>query len=386
MAQKTKAGKPDLILLFATVFLLAIGLIMVLSASSLFSFRQTDNSYFLFFKQLRWACIGSIAAFITLLVPYRYWKRVSGLGVIVSIVLLLMLRFSSLAVTEKGSTRWLDIMGVSIQPSEIAKFALVLFLAYIFYRYPVRKLTDCLLPLAVVGVILLLVYKQPDLGTTIVIILACGAMFLITKLNILYFLTAAPILGAIGFYLIRQEKYQWNRILGWLYPWEYATSHGWQGVNAQIAFGTGGLFGIGIGRSATYGSLPENYTDTIYAVIGQEFGFFGTFIVLVGFVVLIGRGYFIARQCPEPFGRLLGFGITTMLAVQIAVNLCVVTGLLPITGITLPLISYGGSSLLITMIEIGILLNISRYRQVTIETKLKSHNGNKFKSQGAGMN
>ncbi|NLM20985.1 MAG: cell division protein FtsW [Peptococcaceae bacterium] len=385
MAQKTKAGKPDLILLFATVFLLAIGLIMVLSASSLFSFRQTDNSYFLFFKQLRWACIGSIAAFITLLVPYRYWKRVSGLGVIVSIVLLLMLRFSSLAVTEKGSTRWLDIMGVSIQPSEIAKFALVLFLAYIFYRYPVRKLTDCLLPLAVVGVILLLVYKQPDLGTTIVIILACGAMFLITKLNILYFLTAAPILGAIGFYLIRQEKYQWNRILGWLYPWEYATSHGWQGVNAQIAFGTGGLFGIGIGRSATYGSLPENYTDTIYAVIGQEFGFFGTFIVLVGFVVLIGRGYFIARQCPEPFGRLLGFGITTMLAVQIAVNLCVVTGLLPITGITLPLISYGGSSLLITMIEIGILLNISRYRQVTIETKLKSHNGNKFKSQGAGM-
>lgn len=385
MTQKTKAGKPDLILLFATVFLLAIGLIMVLSSSSLFSFRQTDNSYFLFFKQLRWACISSIAAFITLLVPYKFWKKVSGLGVIVSIVLLLMLRYSSLAVTEKGSTRWLNIMGVSIQPSEIAKFALVLFLAYIFYRYPVRKLTDCLLPMAVIGVTLFLVYKQPDLGTTIVIILACGAMFLITKLNILYFLTAAPVLGAIGYYFIRQEKYQWNRILGWLYPWEYATSHGWQSVNAQIAFGNGGLFGIGIGRGATYGSLPENYTDTIYAVIGQEFGFFGTFIVLAGFVVLISRGYLIARQCPEAFGRLLGFGITTMLAVQIAVNLCVVTGLLPITGITLPLISYGGSSLLITMIEIGILLNISRYRQVAMETKFKGYNGNKLKSQRAGM-
>ncbi len=193
------------------------------------------------------------------------------------------------------------------------------------------------------------------------------------------------LIGAAGYYLVRHEPYQWNRILGWLHPWEYATSFGYQSVNAQIAFGTGGWFGIGIGRSAVNGYLPENYTDTIFAVIGQEFGFFGASLVLMGFVVLISRGYIVARQCPERFGRLLGFGITTMLAVQTAVNLCVVTGLLPVTGITLPLISYGGSSLLITMTEIGILLNISRCREAVIETKEKSNKGIKFNERRTGV-
>ncbi len=185
MARKTRQGKPDLILLFAAVILLAVGLIMVLSAGSLFSFRQTDNSYFLFLKQLKWACLGVIAAFIAFITPYRYWKKVSGLGIIISVVLLLMVEYSDLAKTEKGSARWLEIFGFSVQPSEVAKLALVIFLAYILSRYPVKKLTDAFLPLLVVGIVLLLVYKQPDLGTAIVILVACASMLLLTRLHIM---------------------------------------------------------------------------------------------------------------------------------------------------------------------------------------------------------
>lgn len=363
MAQKMKPKMPDFILIFTSIVLLAIGLIMVLSASSLFAFNATDNSYYFFFKQLQWAFLGLTVAIIAIIVPYKHYKKFSGIGVLVSIFLLLLVEFSNLSVTTKGSARWLDIAGISIQPSEIAKLALVLFWAHTLNRYPVKKVTDLFLPLSVMSIVLYLVYKQPDLGTTIVILIACGTMLLMTELSTWYFAVAIPILGTAGFYLIKNTEYQWNRILGWLHPWEYASTWGWQSINAQIAFGTGGLFGIGIGRSTQNSYLPENYTDTIFAIIGEEFGFFGTSLVLLLYVLLISRGYVIARQCPERFGQLLGFGITTMLAIQTAVNLCVVTGLFPVTGITLPLISYGGSSLVITMLQIGILLNISRYRE-----------------------
>ncbi|RNC28041.1 MAG: putative peptidoglycan glycosyltransferase FtsW [Candidatus Dichloromethanomonas elyunquensis] len=363
-ASKIKPRKPDFILLFASIVLLAVGLIMVLSASSLFAFNQTDNSFFLFYKQLKWACLGLVASFAAVLIPYKFWKKFSGIGVLVTIFLLLLVEFSNLSVTAKGSSRWLNIAGISVQPSEIAKLTLVLFLAYILNRYPVKKIKDLFLSIPVIGVVLLLVYKQPDLGTAVVILLACGAMFLMTELPAGYFLAAVPILGIAGYRLVRGSDYQWKRILGWLYPWQYYNDLGFQSVRAQIAFGTGGLLGIGIGQSTRSGYLPENYTDTIFAVIGEEFGFFGTSFVLIFFILLITRAFIISRQCPDRFGRLLGFGIASLLALQTAVNLCVVTGLSPVTGITLPLISYGGTSLLITMFEIGILLNISRYRRV----------------------
>lgn len=365
-ARKTKPQKPDFILLSVAGFILAVGLIMVLSASSLFAYQHNDNYYFLFYKQLQWAAIGLIFGFGALLLPYRKWKKLSGIGIVITIALLLLVQYSDLAVTVKGSTRWLTIAGFTIQPSELAKLSLIIFFAYTLNRYQVNKLIDIILPVMVMTPILYLIYKQPDLGTAIVIMLTCGVMLLMTRLSIGYFVTGIPLISLAGFYLIQNNEYQWNRILGWLYPWDYATSHGWQIVNAQIAFATGGLFGIGIGRSTeNYGYLPESYSDTIFAVIGEEFGFFGTTVILVCFVILIVRGYTISRQSPDRFGRLLGFGITSLLGIQVAVNLCVVTGLAPVTGITLPLISYGGSSLVITMVQIGILLNISRYGEIS---------------------
>ncbi|MFA6808261.1 MAG: putative peptidoglycan glycosyltransferase FtsW [Eubacteriales bacterium] len=361
---KKRPQKPDFILLFSALAILAVGLIMVLSASSLFSYENTSSSYSLFFKQLKLAGFGLFTAIIVSFLPYKYWKKFSGLGVIVSIFLLILVRYSDMSDTIKGSARWLNIAGITVQPSEIAKLALVVFFAYILSRYPVKTGKDALVAIIVLGVVSWLVYKQPDLGTTIVIALTCLAMLLQTELSLLYFLVSAPIVGFCGYYLVRRNEYQWNRILGWLDPWGYASSFGYQGVNAQIALATGGLFGIGIGRSyQVFGYLPENYTDTIFAVIGEEFGFLGSLIILLLYAVMISRGYIISKESPDCFGRMLGFGLTSMIAIQTVVNMSVVTGLCPVTGITLPLVSYGGSSLIITMVEVAILLNISRFKQ-----------------------
>ncbi|UWG99039.1 putative lipid II flippase FtsW [Dehalobacter sp. DCM] len=362
--QEIKPRKPDFILLFSAVIILAVGLIMVLSSSSSFSLREFGDPYYLFLRQLKWIGLGIVVTAAAVFFPYKYWRKLSGISMIVSVILLLLVEFSTMSITTKGSARWIELFGISVQPSEIAKLAIVLFFAYTLSRRSHKKITDMGVALFALAVIFLLVYKQPDLGTAIVILAAGGAMLLMTELHSAYFMVGVPIMGIVGFFLIKGEEYQWKRILGWLHPWEYATSHGWQLVNAQIAFATGGLLGIGIGRSSEGLSyLPESYTDTIYAVIGQEFGFFGTAFMLFCYAVLFVRGYMVSKQCPDNFGRLLGFGITTILAIQTAINLCVVTGLFPVTGITLPLISYGGSSLLVTMFEIGILLNISRYRE-----------------------
>ncbi len=189
-----------------------------------------------------------------------------------------------------------------------------------------------------------------------------------TELPTFWFLLACPAFGLPLYYLIWRTQfqavhYQWDRILAWFDPWKYADNIGYQITNAEIAFGSGGLFGVGLGRSMQkYGFLPENHTDMIFAIVGEELGFVGTLFLLCLIISLYARAYRVIRECPDRFGRLLGFGLTSSLAIQTAVNLSVVTGVLPVTGITLPLISYGGSSLVITLIELGLILNISRYR------------------------
>jgi cell division protein FtsW len=256
-------------------------------------------------------------------------------------------------------------MGVNVQPSEIIKLTLVLFYAHILDRYPVKRGKNWRTPLGIlipVAILVLgLVYKQPDLGTTLVLAMTSAVMLFQTELPTIWFMAAVPILGVPLFYFI--QGYQWKRIVVWLDPWKYASDAGYQITNAQIAFGSGGLFGVGLGRSMQkYGFLPENHTDMIFAIVGEELGFLGTLLLLCLIISLYARAYQVIRECPDRFGRLLGFGLTSSLAIQTAVNLSVVTGVLPVTGITLPLISYGGSSLVITLIELGLILNISRYR------------------------
>ena len=373
MAKRQVAQPIDFPLLFLTLALLAFGLIMVLSAGAVSGFNATQNSYYYVFQQLKWTLIGSVFSFMVIKIPYVFWRRFAGIGILISIGLLMAVAFTNAGIAAKGSARWIQLGGVTIQPSEVAKLALVLFLAHILDRFPLKRGKDWGIPLGIIAfvmiLVLLLVYKQPDLGTVMVLGLTSVAMLLQTEIPTIYFLTAIPPLGITLLYLVHRTQYQWNRILVWIDPWKYASDLGYQITNAEIAFGSGGLFGVGLGRSMQkYGFLPENHTDTIYAIVGEELGLVGALFLLALFITLYARAYHVVRGCPDRFGRLLGFGLTSSLAIQTMINLSVVTGVMPVTGITLPLISYGGSSLVITMIELGLILNISRYRRTASRT------------------
>lgn len=366
MAKLKPTQAIDFPILFLTLALIAFGLIMVLSAGAVSGFNATQNTYFYVFQQLKWTLIGSFFALVAIKVPYSVWRRFAGVGILISVGLLIAVIFTEAGISKLGSARWIKILGVSIQPSEIAKLSLLLFYAHILDRYPIKRGKNWRIPLGIlipVSILVLgLVYKQPDLGTTMVLAMTSAVMLLQTELPTIWFLAAVPTFGLPIFYFI--QGYQWKRIVVWLDPWKYALDAGYQITNAEIAFGSGGLFGVGLGRSLQkYGFLPENHTDMILAIVGEELGFVGTMFLLLLIISLYARAYRVIRECPDRFGRLLGFGLTSSLAIQTSVNLAVVTGVIPVTGITLPLISYGGSSLIITLIELGLILNISRYRK-----------------------
>ncbi|MDP4126568.1 MAG: putative lipid II flippase FtsW [Bacillota bacterium] len=374
MAKRQVTRPIDFPLLFLILALLAFGLIMVLSAGAVSGFNATQNSYFYVFQQSKWALVGSLLAVIVIKIPYMVWRRFAGIGILVSVMLLMVVAFTNAGIAAKGSARWIQFAGVTIQPSEIAKLTLVLFFAHILDRFPLKRGKDWRIPLEVLFFVLipvlLLVYKQPDLGTVMVLGLTSVAMLLQTEIPTMFFLAAIPPIGVTLLYLVHRTEYQWNRVLVWLDPWKYASDLGYQITNAEIAFGSGGLLGVGLGRSLQkYGFLPENHTDTIFAIVGEELGLVGALFLIALFVALYARAFHVVKQCPDRFGRLLGFGLTSSLAIQTVINLAVVTGVMPVTGITLPLISYGGSSLVITLIELGLILNISRYRTVASRTE-----------------
>ncbi len=364
-AYQLKPGSIDYKFLILALSILSFGIIMVLSAGSTANtFTEGDQPFFYVIQQIKWALLGIVVGGLAMVIPYPFWRKFAGLGILFALTLLLAVLYSDAGHAAKGSARWLSIAGVSIQPSEFAKLALVLFYAHILELHPVKSWRHLGVPLLVLAPILLLVLKQPDLGTAIVILAVGVAMLLQTELSTRYFLAAAPVTGLLGYLYIRGNEYQMDRIRAWLDPWKYASGDGYQIANAQIAFGSGGLFGVGLGRSAQKnGFLPENHTDTIFAIVGEELGLVGATVLLILFILLFRQGYLIARRCPDRFGRLLAYGLTSLLGIQTAINLAVVTGVFPVTGITLPLISYGGNSLLVTLVEIGILLNISRYRE-----------------------
>lgn len=378
MAKRQRTQPIDFPILYLALAVLAFGLIMVLSAGAVRGFNANQNSYYYFSQQLKWTLVGSVFAIIAMKIPITFLRRFAGIGVLVSMVLLIAILFTDAGIEAGGSARWISIAGITIQPSEIAKLAMVLFYAHILDRYPIQRGRDWRIPLGILIpttlLVLGLVYKQPDLGTTMVIALTCAVLLLQTELPTFWFAAAVPVLGLPLLYFIHNTEYQWRRILVWLDPWKYAMDLGYQITNAEIAFGSGGLFGVGLGRSLQkYGFLPENHTDTIFAIVGEELGLIGTTLLLCLFVALYARAYHIMRECPDRFGRLLGYGLTSSLAIQTTINLAVVTGVLPLTGITLPLISYGGASLVITLVKLALILNLSRSRKIVSKGIIKEN-------------
>jgi cell division protein FtsW len=360
-----RRGSPDYILFFTVLTILALGIVMVFSASMVKSIRFYDSPYHFLMRQSLWASIGlSAMLFLMNFDCWRYRRFIPHLYAL-SVLMLVLVLVPGIGQVREGARRWLGFGTLGFQPAELAKATTVLFLADSLARTKdrIRHFAKGLGPyLIAVGITFALVFLEPDLGTAVtiagtaaVILFVAGARFFH-----LAFLGSASI--PLLYYAIMNEDYRRERFLAFLDPWKDPTRHGWQIIQSLYALGTGGPFGTGIGFSRQkWFYLPQPDTDFIFAVLGEELGFLGSALVLFLFFTVAWRGYRAAMAAPDRFSCLLAAGLTTVIVLQAIINIGVATGSLPITGITLPFISYGGSSLLISLASAGILLNISRY-------------------------
>jgi cell division protein FtsW len=374
------------ILVGSTTVLTIIGVVMVLSASYVFSYVEFGSSFLFFKRQAVYAVVGFGALLLTSRMRYTVWQRLAGPFLGVTTLLLVLVLHPSAGTVAGGSARWIALGPVTIQPSEFAKLALIAFGATVLAQRW-RNLDDLrglLLPLLPATLVVCgLVMLQPDLGTTVIL---AGSMFMLvfaTGISIKRLVAGAATAGALGTILILTETYRRERLLSFLHPWQDPANKGYQLIQSLIALGSGGWFGVGLGASRQkWLYVPNAHTDFIFAVLGEELGLIGELAVIALFCALLYSGIRIAARAPDAFGRLLAGGIVSWLGLQVVVNLGAVTGLLPVTGVPLPLMSFGGSSLVVSLAAIGILVNIGRADSAT-GTK-RGAPSNARRSQGTG--
>jgi len=348
------------LLVVVTLGLVAFGLVMVYSASSARATLAADDPAYYLKRQGAYALLGIVALVVLSRTDFRRLRYLVPPLLLASFALLVAVLV--LGTPVNGARRWLTLGPATLQPSELAKLALALWLAAYLSRSPVpQSLRELLRPIGVVfGAALALILVEPDLGTAIATVVMLAAVLVVAGAR---FSTLAGA-GAIGVSLIAAaiwlEPYRRERILSFLDPWQDPQGAGFQSVQAMLALGSGGFFGVGLGESVqkVY-YLPEASTDMIFAIIGEELGLFGAFAVLAAFVVFGYAGFNIALACRDRFGKLLAAGLTALICGQAAVNVSAVMGLAPLTGIPLPFVSYGGSSLVVMLASVGILLNIA---------------------------
>ena len=360
MARKLKSDK----LLFTAMFLLVCtGVVMVYSASAVVLAENNENPYLLLFKQGTWALIGLFLVQLIMRIDYRNYRQpvVIWTGLVLVGVALIAVLFGQ---ARNGATRWLSVGPLGIQPSELAKILVIMFVAALLERRMERidEPAYALLPIAgVVGAVVLLVVIEPDLGTAVSIAVIAAVMVFSAGISYRY-IAAAAVLAIPALYFLLQAEYRWRRVAAFLDPWSDPLGDGYQMIQSMIAVGVGGMFGRGLmdGVQKLF-YLPEPHNDFIYAVISEELGLIGATVVLACFCVISWRGLRTAMRAPDRFGAFLALGLTTMVAFQAFFNMSVVLGIAPTKGIPLPFVSYGGSSLLINLIGMGILLNVSQH-------------------------
>ncbi|MDR4886590.1 stage V sporulation protein E [Fredinandcohnia sp. QZ13] len=361
----TQRTTPDIILIITTLTLLAVGLIMVYSASAVWATYKFDDSFFFAKRQLLFASVGVIAMFFIMNVDYWTWRTWAKVLIIICFVLLVAVLIPGIGMERNGSRSWIGVGAFSIQPSEFMKLAMIAFLAK-FLSENQKKITSFkkgLMPsLSLVFLAFGMIMLQPDLGTGTVMVGTCIVMIFVAGARISHFV-GLGLIGVVGFVaLILSAPYRIKRITSFLDPWEDPLGTGFQIIQSLYAIGPGGLFGLGLGQSRQkFFYLPEPQTDFIFAILAEELGFIGGSFVIILFSILLWRGVRIALGAPDLYGSFLGIGIIGMIAIQVIINIGVVTGLMPVTGITLPFLSYGGSSLTLMLMAVGVLLNISRY-------------------------
>jgi cell division protein FtsW len=370
-AAPTRSGWALLALVVA--LLLVIGLMMVLSASSVEALRSYGGAWVFFRKQATWVAIGTAAMVATACFDYRRWRTLAGPAVIVSGLLLMAVLVPGVGIRVSGSTRWLGWGWFTIQPSEMAKLALLLFVAALLAdrsdRMHLSRVT--LRPvLAIAGVLTGLVLLQPDMGTALVMMLITVVLLFVAGIPLIRMASLGAIATAGAFVVAMGAGYRRNRMQSFMDPWADASHTGYQVAQSLVALGTGNIAGVGLGASrAKWGFLPNAHTDFIFAIVGEELGLLGTLLVVGLFVAFTVLGIRVALRAPDRFGTLLAAGITTWIAGQAVVNMGAVTGVMPVTGIPLPFLSFGGSALVVTMAAVGILLNVARRSDVASSSR-----------------
>lgn len=362
-SEKTVRGTIDYPFLIIVLLLLIIGLVMVFSSSYAAAYYDNLPSTYYFFRQGIFAIGGVAVMFFFSYIDYRRWRAFSPALMVVSIILLILVLI--IGVGNYGEKRWINLGFTTFQPSELAKVAVIFFFSSLISVYPekMRTFRYGVLPFIVVlAIIAFLMIQEPHLSGTVLILGVGAVLMFVGGTHWAWFMGAfgagvAGIWAAIG-----MLGYAQDRIAVWFDPFVDPLGKGYQSVQALYAMGSGGLLGLGFGNSRQkYLYLPEAHNDFIFAIICEELGFIGAMIVILLFILLILRGYWIALHARDKFGSLLATGVTTMVALQTALNISVVTGVLPVTGAALPFFSYGGTALLILLAEMGIVLSVSRY-------------------------
>jgi cell division protein FtsW len=353
----------DTLLLSSVLALLGIGVIMVYSTSSITALRSYHDEYFFLKKELLYASLGILFLLIFARIPYQHLGKRAYLTLGLSFLGLLLVLVPGVGVCIGGAKRWIHCGPLSMQPAEFAKLGLIIYLSFFLYKKQenLKKFSTGLLPpLVITSIFSGLVLLQPDFGTTFLLVSLLFILLFVGGGRILHLALVLIVFGCVGIFLVVKSPYRLERVLSFLDPWKDPMGTGFQIIQSFIAFGTGGIFGQGLGNGKQkLFYLPEAHTDFIFSVLGEELGLIGVLIVISLFLIVIYCGIRIALRSRDYFGTYLAVGIISLVGLQAIVNMGVVMGLLPTKGTTLPFISYGGTSLMISLVGVGILLNIS---------------------------
>ncbi|WP_025028291.1 putative lipid II flippase FtsW [Caldalkalibacillus mannanilyticus] len=359
-----RKGQPDFMIMVISLLLLGIGLVMIYSSSQIAAYDKFNDSSFFFKRQVVWAIAGIIAMIMVMNIPYTVYKKLTPL-IILTLFILMVLVLTGLGSTVNGAQRWLDLGFTKIQPSEFVKLGIIIYLASIYSKKQehINNFSRGLIPpLVVVAIFFMLILLQRDLGTGMSVIFFTMVMIFCSGAQFKHLFGLGLVCSVIFFIFARTSPYRWQRITSFKDPWAEPLGSGYQLIQSLYAIGNGGVFGNGFGKSIQkYHYLPEAHTDFIFSITAEELGLVGVLVILSLYLFFVLRGITISNRCPDLFGKLLAIGIVAMIGIQALINIAVVSGTLPVTGITLPFLSYGGSSLLLTMVAVGMLLNISRY-------------------------
>lgn len=356
--------KINIILLISVVIISLFGVLMIYSSSYIWAEYKFNDPYKFLKSQLIFLILGYIIMFIVSKINYQKYQKYSNIIFGICFILLVLVLIPGIGTVRNGSRSWFGIGGFGIQPSEFTKLGLIIFTSKYLKNNnkELRNIKKGVLPILIVLMLVFgLIMLQPDFGTGVVIVISIVALLFVSGVKMNFFIKIG-LLGLVGVVvLIIIAPYRMERIVSFLNPWSDPLGSGFQIIQSMYAIGPGGLLGLGFGNSIQkHFYLPEPQTDFIFSIISEEFGFMGILIVSSLFITIIYQGIKISMKCEDAFGKYLAFGITFSLAFQTLLNLMVVVGLIPVTGVTLPFLSYGGSSLLITLLSMGILLNISK--------------------------